>query len=90
MVLEASKRWPTMRVLGWEPGFVFSAQNRGILDPVREAAIRNRFPDGQFQTPDHVANAIVMSLLPAARDLHGAVLEIGNGCQRTGLGMAAL
>lgn len=90
MVLEASKRWPTMRVLGWEPGFVFSAQNKAILDAVREAAIRNRFPDGQFQTPDHVANAIVMSLLPAARDLHGAVLEIGNGCQRTGLGMAAL
>ena len=90
MVLEASKRWPAMRVLGWEPGFVHSAQNKAILDPVREAAIRNRFPDGQFQTPDHVANAIVMSLLPAARDLHGAVLEIGNGCQRTGLGMAAL
>ena len=90
MVLEASKRWPAMRVLGWEPGFVFSAQNKGIIDPVREAAIRNRFPDGQFQTPDHVANAIVMSLLPAARDLHGSVIEIGNGCQRTGLGMAAL
>jgi len=90
MVLEASKRWPAMRVLGWEPGFVFSAQNKGIIDPVREAAIRNRFPDGQFQTPEHVANAIVMSLLPAARDLHGSVIEIGNGCQRTGLGMAAL
>ena len=90
MVLEASKKWPAMRVLGWEPGFVFSAQNKAILDPVREAAIRNRFPDGQFQTPEHVANAIVMSLLPAARDLHGAVIEIGNGCQRTGLGMAAL
>lgn len=90
MVLEASKRWPTMRVLGWEPGFVLSAQNKGVIDPVREAAIRNRFPDGQFQTPEHVANAIVMSLLPAARDLHGSVIEIGNGCQRTGLGMAAL
>ena len=90
MVLEASKRWPAMRVLGWEPGFVFSAQNKAILDPVREAAIRNRFPDGQFQTPEHVANAIVMSLLPAARDLHGSVIEIANGCQRTGLGMAAL
>ncbi|MEK6257920.1 MAG: SDR family oxidoreductase [Planctomycetota bacterium] len=90
MVLEASKRWPAMRVLGWEPGFVLSAQNKGIIDPVREAAIRNRFPDGQFQTPEHVANAIVMSLLPAARDLHGSVIEIGNGCQRTGLGMAAL
>jgi NAD(P)-dependent dehydrogenase (short-subunit alcohol dehydrogenase family) len=90
MVLEASKRWPAMRVLGWEPGFVFSAQNKAILDPVREAAIRNRFPDGQFQTPENVANAIVLSLLPAARDLHGSVIEIGNGCQRTGLGMAAL
>ena len=90
MVLEASKRWPEMRVLGWEPGFVLSAQNKGIIDPVREAAIRNRFPDGQFQTPEDVANAIVMSLLPAARDLHGSVIEIGNGCQRTGLGMAAL
>ena len=90
MVLEASKRWPAMRVLGWEPGFVLSAQNKGIIDPVREGAIRNRFPDGQFQTPEHVANAIVMSLLPAARDLHGSVIEIGNGCQRTGLGMAAL
>ncbi len=90
MVLEASKKWPSMRILGWEPGFVISAQNRGVIDPVREAAIRNRFPDGQFQTPENVANAIVMSLLPAARDLHGAVIEIGNGCQRTGLGMAAL
>lgn len=90
MVLEASKRWPTMRVMGWEPGFVMAAQNKAIMDAVREAAIRNRFPDGQFQTPDNVANAIVMSLLPAARDLHGAVIEIGNGCQRTGLGMAAL
>ena len=90
MVLEASKRWPAMRVLGWEPGFVLSAQNKGVMDAVREAAIRNRFPDGQFQTPEHVANAIVMSLLPAARDLHGSVIEIGNGCQRTGLGMAAL
>jgi len=90
MVLESAKRWPAMRVVGWEPGFVFAAQNRGILDPIREAAIRNRFPDGQFQTPDNVANAIVLSLLPAARDLHGAVIEIGNGCQRTGLGMAAL
>jgi NAD(P)-dependent dehydrogenase (short-subunit alcohol dehydrogenase family) len=90
MVLEASKRWPVMRVLGWEPGFVLAAQNKAIMDAVREAAIRNRFPDGQFQTPENVANAIVMSLLPAARDLHGAVIEIGNGCQRTGLGMAAL
>ncbi len=90
MVLEASKRWPAMRVLGWEPGFVLAAQNKAIMDAVREAAIRNRFPDGQFQTPENVANAIVMSLLPAARDLHGSVIEIGNGCQRTGLGMAAL
>src|SRR5262249_13927095 len=49
MVIEASKRWPTMRVLGWEPGFLLSAQNKSIIDPVREAAIRNRFPDRQFK-----------------------------------------
>ena len=90
MVIEASKRWPKMRVLGWEPGFVLSAQNKSLIDPVREAAIRNRFPDRQFQTPERVANAIVMSLLPAAHDLHGSVIEIGNGCQRAGLGMDAL
>lgn len=90
MVIEASKNWPTMRVLGWEPGFVLSAQNKGVIDPIREAAIRNRFPDREFQTPERVAQAIVLSLLPAAHDLHGSVIEIGNGCQRAGLGMDAL
>ena len=90
IVIEASKHWPTMRVVGWEPGFVLSAQNKGVIDPVREAAIRNRFPDREFQTPERVAQAIVLSLLPAAHDLHGSVIEIGNGCQRSGLGMNAL
>jgi hypothetical protein len=65
-------------------------QSKAVVDAARKMAIERQMPRGEFQTSKAVAQAIVATLTPACRDLHGAVIPIAAGYPHAGLGMDAL
>lgn len=92
LTAEVSKLGSHWRVLGWQPGFVLSAQNTPMLqkDPARMSAIVNKMPRREWQDADAVARGIVGSCTRAFSEAHGAIIPLAAGFPCAGLGMDVL
>jgi 2-deoxy-D-gluconate 3-dehydrogenase len=62
------------------PGYIETANTEALrADPVRNRAILDRIPAGRWGQPEDIAEAAVFLCAPAARYIHGAVLNVDGG-----------
>jgi 2-deoxy-D-gluconate 3-dehydrogenase len=62
------------------PGYIATANTEALrADPARNQAILDRIPAGRWGDPADIAGAAVFLASPAARYVHGAVLNVDGG-----------
>jgi 2-deoxy-D-gluconate 3-dehydrogenase len=62
------------------PGYVETDNTAALqADAARYAAIVERIPAGRWGQPDDIAGAAVFLASPAARYIHGAILNVDGG-----------
>ena len=62
------------------PGYIETANTEALrADPARSAEILSRIPAGRWGQPEDIGAAAVFLASPAARYIHGAVLNVDGG-----------
>lgn len=62
------------------PGYIDTDNTAALrADPQRNAAILDRIPAGRWGQPEDIAGAVTFLCSPAARYIHGAVLNVDGG-----------
>ena len=62
------------------PGYIETGNTAALrADPARNRAILERIPAGRWGTPEDIAETAVFLASPAARYVHGAVLNVDGG-----------
>ena len=62
------------------PGYIETNNTEALrADPARNRAILERIPAGRWGTPEDIAETAVFLASPAARYVHGAVLNVDGG-----------
>jgi 2-deoxy-D-gluconate 3-dehydrogenase len=62
------------------PGYVATANTAALrADPARDRAILERIPAGRWGAPEDIGGAAVFLASPAARYVHGAILNVDGG-----------
>ena len=62
------------------PGYIETGNTEALrADPARNRAILERIPAGRWGTPEDIAETAVFLASPAARYVHGAVLNVDGG-----------
>jgi len=62
------------------PGYIDTNNTEALrADPDRNAAILDRIPAGRWGQPEDIAGAVTFLCSPAARYIHGAVLNVDGG-----------
>ena len=62
------------------PGYIATNNTQALrADPVRNGAILDRIPAGRWGDPSDIAGTAVFLASPAARYIHGAVLNVDGG-----------
>lgn len=62
------------------PGYIETNNTQALReDPARNAAILERIPAGRWGDPSDIAGAAVYLCTPAARYVHGAILNVDGG-----------
>jgi 2-deoxy-D-gluconate 3-dehydrogenase len=69
-----------IRVNAVAPGYI-ATSNTGALraDPDRNQAILDRIPAGRWGDPEDIAGTVVFLASPAARYVHGAIINVDGG-----------
>ncbi|MGB3246009.1 MAG: 2-dehydro-3-deoxy-D-gluconate 5-dehydrogenase KduD [Sulfitobacter sp.] len=62
------------------PGYIETNNTEALrVDPGRNAAILDRIPAGRWGAPEDISGAVVFLCTPAARYVHGAILNVDGG-----------
>jgi 2-deoxy-D-gluconate 3-dehydrogenase len=62
------------------PGYIVTSNTEALRnDPVREQAILSRIPAGRWGEPDDIGGAAAFLCSPAAKYIHGAILNVDGG-----------